>query len=115
MSAQNIQFHDKIRKKLPQIFVFWSYQKNFVGTKNKFESSMVIKPSLFELLGFDCIWKKKKTKTKNKHLNWGYETVQLLCSPNGLFFLCLGYQFPHQHPPSSSQANTAMSINSVHF
>ena len=32
MSTHNIQFHDKIRK-IPLVFVFLSYQKNFVGTQ----------------------------------------------------------------------------------
>ena len=34
MSTHNIQFHDKIRKN-PQIFVFLSYWKNFVGTEKR--------------------------------------------------------------------------------
>ena len=33
MCTHNIQFDDRIRK-FPQIFVFLSYQKNFVGTQN---------------------------------------------------------------------------------
>ena len=32
MSTRNIQCHDGIRK-FPEIFVFLSYQKNFVGTQ----------------------------------------------------------------------------------
>ena len=36
MSTHNLQFHDKIRK-FPQIFVFLSYRKNFVGTQKQFE------------------------------------------------------------------------------
>ena len=31
MNTHNIQFHDKIRK-IPNIFVFRSHRKNFVGT-----------------------------------------------------------------------------------
>ena len=54
MTTHNIQFHDKIRKFL-YIFVFWSCRNNFVDTKNEFQLSMVNKPSLFELLRFDCI------------------------------------------------------------
>ena len=34
MSTQNIRFHDKIRK-FPEIFVFLSYRKNFVGTQKR--------------------------------------------------------------------------------
>ena len=34
MSTHNIQFHDKIRK-IPQIFVFLSYWKDFVGTEKR--------------------------------------------------------------------------------
>ena len=34
MSTHNIQFHDKIRK-FPQIFVFWSFLKNFVGIEKQ--------------------------------------------------------------------------------
>ena len=34
MSSHNIQFHDKIGK-FPEIFVFWSYKKNFVGTQKR--------------------------------------------------------------------------------
>ena len=34
MSTHKIQFHDKIRKN-PQIFVFLSYSKNFVGTEKR--------------------------------------------------------------------------------
>ena len=34
MSTHNIQFLDKIRKKI-QIFVFLSYWKNFVGTEKR--------------------------------------------------------------------------------
>ena len=33
MNTHNIQFHDKLRK-FPSIFVFLSYRKNSVGTKN---------------------------------------------------------------------------------
>ena len=33
MSIHNIQFHDKI--KIPYIFVFLSYRKNFVGTQKR--------------------------------------------------------------------------------
>ena len=53
MSTHNIQFHDKILK-YPYIFVFTSYRKNFVGTKNEFKSAVVKKPSVFELLRFNC-------------------------------------------------------------
>ena len=53
MSTHNIQFHDK-RRKIPEIFVFLSYRKNFVGTQNKFELGIVNKPVVFELLGFNC-------------------------------------------------------------
>ena len=35
MSTHNIQFLDKIRKKNPQIFVFLSYWKNFLGTEKR--------------------------------------------------------------------------------
>ena len=38
MSKYNIQFHDKIRK-FPQIFVFLSYWKNFVGTQTQVQTS----------------------------------------------------------------------------
>ena len=34
MSTHNIQFHDKI-KKFPEIFVFLSYGKSFVGTQKQ--------------------------------------------------------------------------------
>ena len=34
MSTHSIQFHDKIRK-IPEIFVFLSYRKNFVGTQKQ--------------------------------------------------------------------------------
>ena len=34
MSTHNIQFHDKIRKN-PEIFVFLSYWKDFVGTEKR--------------------------------------------------------------------------------
>ena len=47
MSTQNIQFHDKIRK-FPEIFVFLSYRKNFVGEQNEFESSKINEPFVFE-------------------------------------------------------------------
>ena len=33
-----------------------SYGKNFLGTKNEFKLAMVNKPSVFELLSFDCIY-----------------------------------------------------------
>ena len=39
MSIHNIQFHDKIRK-IPYMFDFLSYRKNFVGLKNEFELAM---------------------------------------------------------------------------
>ena len=38
MSTHNIHFHDKIRKKIllnPEIFVFFSYRKNFLGTQKR--------------------------------------------------------------------------------
>ena len=35
MSTHNIQFHDKIRKQNPDIFVFLSYWKDFVGTEKR--------------------------------------------------------------------------------
>ena len=38
MSIHNIQFHDKIRK-FPLVFVFLSYQKNFVGTQKRVQIS----------------------------------------------------------------------------
>ena len=34
MSTHNIQFYDKVRK-FPEIFVFLSYRKNFVGTQKR--------------------------------------------------------------------------------
>ena len=34
MCTHNIPFHDKHRK-LPEIFVFWSYLKNLVGTQKR--------------------------------------------------------------------------------
>ena len=34
MSTHNIQFHGKIRN-FPQLFVFLSYRKNFVGTQKR--------------------------------------------------------------------------------
>ena len=34
MSTHNIRFHDKIRK-IPYIFVFLSYWKDFVGTEKR--------------------------------------------------------------------------------
>ena len=49
MSTYIIRFHDKIRI-FPQIFVFLSYRKNFVGTQNEFESAMINEPSILELL-----------------------------------------------------------------
>ena len=55
MSTNNIQFHDKTRT-FSLIFVFMSYLKNFVGTQKEFELAMVNKPSVFELLRFDCIY-----------------------------------------------------------
>ena len=51
MSTHNIQFHHKIRT-FPKYLFFWSYRKNFVGTKNEFELAMVNEPSVFEPLGF---------------------------------------------------------------
>ena len=54
MNTHNIQFQDKIRKFF-LVFVFLSCRKNFVGTKNEFELTMVNEPSVFELLMFDCI------------------------------------------------------------
>ena len=54
MSTHNIQFHHKIRK-FPKYFFFWSFRKNFVGTKNEFELAMVNEPSVFEPLRFYCI------------------------------------------------------------
>ena len=48
MSIHNVQFHNKIRK-LPKIFVLWSYRKN------KFKSALVNETSGFELSMFDCI------------------------------------------------------------
>ena len=56
MSTHNIQFRDKIRK-FPLVFVFWSFWKNFVVTQNEFELVMLNKPSVFELLRFNCIEK----------------------------------------------------------
>ena len=55
MSIHNIQFHDKIRfcLNIPKYF-FMSYRKSHVGLKNEFESAMVIKPSVFQLLKFYC-------------------------------------------------------------
>ena len=50
MSTHNIQFYDETGK-LPLIFVFMIYRKNF---KNKFELAMVKEPMVFELLRFDC-------------------------------------------------------------
>ena len=54
MGTQNIQFRNEIRK-FPYIFVLWSFRKNFVGLRNKFESAMVNEPSVFELLRFGSI------------------------------------------------------------
>ena len=53
MSTHNIQFHNEIRK-LPLMFVFLIYRKNFIGTQNRvqFELAMVNEPSV--LLRFDC-------------------------------------------------------------
>ena len=34
MSTHNIQFHDRIRK-FPEMFVFWSYKKNILGTQKR--------------------------------------------------------------------------------
>ena len=53
MSTHNIQFHDKVRK-FRYIFVFLNNRKNFVGTQNEFELA-IVKPSVFELLRFDCM------------------------------------------------------------
>ena len=41
-------------RKFPKLFVFLSYRKNFVGTKNEFKLAMVNEPSVSELLRFDC-------------------------------------------------------------
>ena len=48
MSKHKIQFHNKINK-LPQLFVFLSYRKNFLRTENVFELAMVNELSVFEL------------------------------------------------------------------
>ena len=34
MSTHIIQFHDKIRK-VPKMFIFCCYQKNFIGTQKR--------------------------------------------------------------------------------
>ena len=54
MGAHNMQFHDEIRK-IPYIFVFFRYQKNYVGTQNEFKLPIVNEPWVFELLRFDCL------------------------------------------------------------
>ena len=54
MSTLNIQFQDKIRK-FPEIFIFLSYRKNFLGLKNEFELAIVNEPSVFEPSRFDCM------------------------------------------------------------
>ena len=35
MSTHNIQFHNKIRKKIPEYLFFLSYRKGFVGTEKR--------------------------------------------------------------------------------
>ena len=49
MSTHNIQFHDKIKKKIP--IGITSY-----GLIKEFELAMVNESSVFELLRFDCIF-----------------------------------------------------------
>ena len=38
MSIHNIHCHDEIKKN-PEIFVFWSFRKNFVGTQKEVRMS----------------------------------------------------------------------------
>ena len=54
MSTHKTQFYDEIRK-FPYIFVFLSCGKNFLWTKNEFESSKVNEPSVFESLRCHCM------------------------------------------------------------
>ena len=50
MSTHNIPFYDKIRN----FFVFLSYLKKFVMNQKRVQISDVNKPSVFELLRFNC-------------------------------------------------------------
>ena len=55
MSTHNIQFHDKIRN-VPQIFVFLSYRKNFVGIEKRVLISHGKRAIGVEPSGFNCIF-----------------------------------------------------------
>ena len=55
MSTHNNQFHDEIIKKKNLLFYFVAIGRTSQGLKNEFELATVNKPSVFELLRFDCI------------------------------------------------------------
>ena len=84
MSTHNIQFLDKIRK-YPCTFVFMTYRKNFVGTKNVFELAMVNEPSVFELLRFKCncqviIWAFFSSFSSLRKCTYCNRTFSILCA-----------------------------------
>ena len=56
MSTHNIQFHNKIRKFL-KMFVFLSYQKNFIGTQKQvqiIQNKRAIGVRVIKVLQFYC-------------------------------------------------------------
>ena len=55
MSTHNIKFHDELRNNIstiPKYLFLIIYHKNFIGTKNEFESATVNEPLTFEFRRF---------------------------------------------------------------
>ena len=53
MSTHNIQFHDKIRKKIPDFLFSRAIGRIPLGLENEFQLATVNEPSGFELLRFN--------------------------------------------------------------
>ena len=74
MSTLNIQFHDKIKKKIPK-YVFLSYWKNFVGTEKRvriIHGKQAIRVPAIEVILYFCgiirkifVWKLLLFKAMN--------------------------------------------------
>ena len=56
MSTQNIQFHDKVKKKKTPKFCVLELSEEFRRDSNEFELAMVNEPSVFESLRFVSIY-----------------------------------------------------------
>ena len=67
MSTHNIQFHDKSEN----LCSLELLKKILLGLKNEFKLAIVKKPSMFQLLRFDCNYNKNYVKIYLQWYIWG--------------------------------------------